>query len=690
MGFFWMRTLADLTPVQGFLVRMVVFLSLSRFVRPLAWRRNPFGGLFSARTVAGVVVFGLGGFMLVQILKTPLGASAEETAKRGQRVIHFPADRSLGRILVQDADVDDSLDPFGDVVFNWRYVGEAMGDVSVLADKRVGLWVHESAFFDLSPLSGLRPDDLYMLMINPYPGPKVNPDEAIMPHLRGLTGLRTLVLDYMNVTEKGLRFLKELKALKYLRLSSEPAVKPGAVSRAFGEDAGMTCLAGLESLETLWVSSPQISDDGLSQLAKLKSLKELQLWSASIRGPGLAHLSKIPSLRRLRLQLTLGDAGVSYLKNAATLRELSVTNFGITDAALVHLANLTELEDLDLSQNVITDKGLATVKVIGSLKSLNLSGTKITDSGLIHLRAMPSLRSLDLTNTGVTDEGLSHLRETKSLESLKLPARIGDKGLAYVGELENLRSLSLWMLGTSPVTDAGLRHLAGLRLLEELRLPGEGATDEGMTHIARLVNLKTLALERCPITNTGLAKLAALKSLKKLTLRRAAVTISGLAHLNAMAGLTRLELYSAPQDGTALDIGGLSQLEFLDFGKTQFHDEDLACLAKLTRLRELYVFTQRGVSDAGIANLAGLTSLEHLGIGGPNLTNRSLSYLANMKKLDYLWIGDGDFTDGGLRHLEGLRGLRRLEITSKNAFSREALDRLRKKLPNLQVLKIVP
>lgn len=688
MGFFWMRTLADLTPVQGFLVGMVVFLSLSRFVRPLAWRRDPFGGLFSARTVAGVVVFGLGGFMLVQILKTPPGASAEETVKGGERVIHFPTGRSLGRILVQDADVDDSLDPFGDVVFNWRYVGEAMGDVAVLADKRVGLWVHESAFFDLSPLSGLRPDDLYMLLINPYPGPKVNPDQAIMPHLRGLAGLKTLVLDYMNVTEKGLRFLKELKALKYLRLSSEPAVKPGAVSRAFGEDAGMTCLAGLESLETLWLSDPSISDDGLAYLARLKSLKELQLWSASIRGPGLAHLSKIPSLRWLRLQLRLGDAGVSYLKNAASLRELSVTNFGITDAALVHLANLTELEDLDLSQNVITDKGLACLNPMRSLMNLNLSGTNITDNGLLHLKAMPSLRSLDLANTRITDDGLAHLREGESLERLKLPGGISDKGLAHVGELSKLTFLSLSDPGR--ITDAGLKHLAGLRSLKELHLRGEGVADEGMSCIAGLVNLQTLELHGCPITNTGLAKLSTLKSLKKLTLRRVAVTISGLAHLNAMADLTRLELYNAPQDGTALDIGGLSQLEFLDFGKTQLHDEDLACLAKLTRLRELYVFTQRGVSDAGIAHLAGLTSLEHLGIGGPNLTNRSLSYLANMKKLDYLWIGDGDFTDGGLRHLEGLRGLRRLEITSKNAFSREALDRLRKKLPNLQVLKIVP
>jgi len=60
-----------------------------------------------------------------------------------------------------------------------------------------------------------------------------------------------------------------------------------------------------------------------------------------------------------------------------------------------------------------------------------------------------------------------------------------------------------------------------------------------------------------------------------------------------------------------------------------------------------------------------------------------------MKKLDHLTL-TGDITDEGLRHLEGLKELRYLNITSESAFSNEALDRLRNSLPNVQVFRVVP
>ncbi len=642
---------------------------------------------------AGIVLLaGVGGLKLIETggsfaitSAIPAERGHSEPRGKGARVVHFPVGRSLGRLLVKDAGIDDSLDPFGDVVFRWEYFAEATGDVTVPPGKRFGLWVHPAALSDLSPLSALKPDDLHMLMISPLPTPRLNPDEAIMPYLSGLTGLETLVLEYMNITQKGLGFIKGLKSLKHLRLSSEPPTKSGAVPKDFGNAGGIACLAELRSLETLWLSSPRITDDCLSYVAKLKSLRELQVWSPSIRGPGLAYLAKLPSLERLRLQLRVGDAGLVHLKNIATLRELRLGAFGITDAGLSHLANLAGLEHLDLSQNPITGTGLAAVGALRSLNELNLSGTKITDDALAHVRTMRSLTSLDLTYTQITDSGLAHLKEMRSLESLKLPAGITDSGLAYLGGLDKLKRL--WNPG--PVTDAGLQHLAKLQSLEELRVRGEAITDAGMPHIAKLTNLRALSIT-CPITNGGLATLTALKSLTTLRLQRTAITMSGLAQLNALTGLTHLELYNVPSDGSPLNIGGLTQLKLLDFGKTRLDDEDLACLAKLTRLKELYFLPQSGISDRGIAHLSGLVLLEHLGIGGPHLTDKSLSYLANMKKLDYLWVGDGDFTDEGLRHLEGLKGLRSLEVTSRSAFSPGALDRPRKNLPNLQSWRIVP
>lgn len=53
--------------------------------------------------------------------------------------------------------------------------------------------------------------------------------------------------------------------------------------------------------------------------------------------------------------------------------------------------------------------------------------------------------------------------------------------------------------------------------------------------------------------------------------------------------------------------------------------------------------------------------------GGPDLTDKGLSYLTNMKKLNHLKI-TGAFSDEGLRHLEGLKAKVR-EFAKKHDLS---------------------
>ena len=88
------------------------------------------------------------------------------------------------------------------------------------------------------------------------------------------------------------------------------------------------------------------------------------------------------------------------------------------------------------------------------------------------------------------------------------------------------------------------------------------------------------------------------------------------------------------------------------------------------------------ITDAGVAHLAELTSLERLSIGGPGLTDRALASLANMHRLDSLHLS-GNFTDAGLRQLEGLKGLQHVTLYSGSNFTSAAKERLRANLPNL-------
>jgi len=97
------------------------------------------------------------------------GFIATVSAQNSQsRILHFPADRSLGRITVLDAGIKREITHFShwiDGTWNGESetLGEAQGDVLIPAHKIVALTVNKHAIRDLSPLLKLRGDDLYKL-----------------------------------------------------------------------------------------------------------------------------------------------------------------------------------------------------------------------------------------------------------------------------------------------------------------------------------------------------------------------------------------------------------------------------------------------------------------------------------------------------------------------------------------------
>ncbi len=455
--------------------------------------------------VAGVLAVIVAGAVLL-----PMAARAK-TSEDSSRVVHFPEDRSLGRLLIQDADTVRQIKDFHHWIGksdwwnpDWEYLGEAKGDVTVPAGKRLALFVSKDAWKDLSPLSELQPNDLYMLGLPGSVPDPVKPDDRCMPHITGLTGLKVLNLNWTNVSSKGLQFIRNLKRLECLYL-------PNQIS-----NTGLSHVAKLRSLKGLYFKQNKVTNSGLAHLAKLSSLEELELGGGRTSNVGLAHLAKLPKLRYLLLWGDFSDAGMVHLKNILSLRILQLGRLPITDVGLAHLSNLGGLENLDLSSTRITDEGLVALKSIRSLKKLNLGGTEVTENGFLHLRDIKTLEYLGLPSESVTDKGLSYLAELGKLKHLRMPSP------HYVKPNMDKRLY----------TDEGLRELAKLQSLEELFIAGLGVTDEGMSHVAKLKNLKDLHIFGCPITNEGLAKLTALKSLRRLTLYKTKITISGLAELN--------------------------------------------------------------------------------------------------------------------------------------------------------------
>ena len=582
------------------------------------------------------------------------------------RIIHFPVDRSLGTLNIQDVNTPRYIDTFfywtTQEDTEWKYLAQAKGDVAIPPGKRLALSVNQSGWKDLSPLSNVGPDDLYSLSIcGPVEGGPL-PDDKCMPHIAHLTGLRVLYLENTAISAEGLKFIKGLKSLERLSISKQLT------------DDGLAEIAQLPSLKALYIREDHLTNDGLAHLEKLASLEELDISNGRMSNAGLAHLAKLGSLRYLMLTgKNFTDEGLIYIKDIPSIKILHFGHLShLTDRSLVHLSNVTTLERLNLHWV-----------------------EKITDSGIANLKKLPSLKKLDIANSQVTDEGLTHLKEIKSLDYLDLPNLcITDKGLAHISELSNLKHLSVGASTASPITNAGLMHLKGLKLLEELHIAGQGITDEGMAHIAELTNLKDLLLMTGPLnqgrlTGAGLSALTRLKSLEKLDLAQTDMTLADLSQLSRLPNLTNLDVTQIRHGNNALNISGITKLKHLSINLKRpdiFSDEDLTCLAKIKGIEWLQIYPHK-FSDLGIGYLRSLTEMERLGIGGPDFTDEGLVYLANMQKLDHLTINDGQITDAGLRNLEGLKAIGYLNIGSRHRFSPSALQNLRQQLPNLTTLR---
>jgi len=440
------------------------------------------------------------------------------TSQAKERVIHFPKDRSLGNLLIQDANVVRQIQSFfywTEDGAQWKSLGPAKGDVNVPAGKRLALFVGKDGLHDLSPLSNLLPDDLYKLTIYELPPPSPKPDDRCMPHIAHLTGLKSLQLEDTAISVKGIKLLHSLKSLEYL-----------SISKVF-TDEGLGEVAQLKSLKGLYIGENRLTDAGLQNLANLTSLEELALGQGRMTNAGLAHLAELPSLRYLMLSgKNFTDAGMVYLKDVTSLKILNLSHLPhLTDKALVYLSNIPNLESL----------ALYWVEAI-------------TDDGIICLKQLPSLRKLDIGHSKVTDKGLFHLCQNKSIEYLNLPHKgISDVGLSFLGELRMLKHLDIARAhyvdpnrDKGYYTDKGVAELAKCKLLEELTIGSIGINDAGIDYIAKLTNLKQLWLFGCTnVTNKGLAKLTALKSLQNLSVNDANITIGGLSCLNQLPNLER-------------------------------------------------------------------------------------------------------------------------------------------------------
>ncbi|MEN6626954.1 MAG: hypothetical protein ABFD69_12085 [Candidatus Sumerlaeia bacterium] len=600
----------------------------------------------------------------------------------GARVLHFPANRSLGIVYINGKHYDGRPyyympTSFGRGDYEWERVGEARGDVLIPAGKLVKLDIAAPVIYgDLSPLAKLGPDDIHHLELRydyqPPDGPAektpagFNASNLLAP-FTGWTGLKVLDINYTRIGDKGLEPLRGFTSLERLY--------PG---RGLGEK-GLQLICGLKSLKGLYILIPP-PRASLAQLSNLDKLEELWVYKKTYAAADLEMFPSMRSLKWLKLAGSVPDRTLAPIARMPALKHLQLSD-GTTDRHLAILAASRTLEDIDAdASNQITDDGVASLKSMPALKSLDVRSSKLSNKSIETLSQIKTLEEISCTAVDMDDDALIALARLPNLRKIEF-------ALYYsIDPQRNKRSF----------TARGLAALADKNTLEDLWIGSRGIDDDALAQIARMTRLKKLSLfPLMSATNAGLAQLKSLKSLEHLYLSNNsdAITLAGLTQMSPLPNLKFAQIRSLVQDYSGLDLSGWPNVQTLmvDVRTHQsFTDDDLKGIASCKHITHISLGDCSLVTDRGLAQLAGLTELStrFCLYGRSQVTDAGLKSLAGMQRLGGVEIG-GRITDAGLAELAKLPLLQGVGITTSEPISPEGLDKL-KRLPFMMNCRVGP
>jgi Leucine-rich repeat (LRR) protein len=238
--------------------------------------------------------------------------------------------------------------------------------------------------------------------------------------------------------------------------------------------------------------------------------------------------------------------------------------------------------------------------------------------------------------------------------------------------------------------------LSKLPALRNVTIDGDSVSAEGLALLPTMKSLEELYLDNTPKMDTIVGMLPELPKLKRLTLGTG-LTDEGLPRLRGMRSLRELSI--GPSRITAKGLTALASLPSLQVLTLYQADlasgDEWATLGKLSSLQRLTLMhTRSKVTDADVAHLVGLQSLENLALSALviedrkpisrlDVTDEGLTHIAKLKRLERLSLSGASITDDGLQQLAVLPELEWLDLQGCSV-SEQGLERLKKRLPGLR------
>ncbi|MBK8206354.1 MAG: hypothetical protein IPK87_06080 [Planctomycetes bacterium] len=322
-----------------------------------------------------------------------------------------------------------------------------------------------------------------------------------------------------------------------------------------------------------------------------------------------------------------------------------------------------------------------------------------SDDDMHHLKRFTSLTSLDLRySLDVSDDALKVVSNLNTLEDVNLerPERrteFSDSGLAQLGKLSHLRSVTLdWNANVGRETCAAL---SALKQLETVSLAWTGVSDDDVRSVIRCEAIRSLSLTGCrKLTATVMGEISLARPLEAISIAHVpALTSSNLVAFASMPALKSLDVTRSGTEPTAVEFGDRpSKLEAIALGECKCVSKAIIeCLVGLPQLKSISLDGIESVDDAilrrllsccaGIEKVSlqdckaitsdGLSGIEHskemrwLDVSRTKVGSAACRHIAKCSQLSHLYMYDcATMDDAGVAELRPLGELVELVVES--------------------------
>lgn len=355
--------------------------------------------------------------------------------------------------------------------------------------------------------------------------------------------------------------------------------------------------------------------------------------------------TQVPSLSSTFLPDNLKEGNLEWQEGKTTTQRIQELPSDIEALDLLSSGASYELQD---------NKSWPILKRFRNLKRLEIGGA---DFGLgkefCELYDLP-LESIYIRADSMDRQVSRQMHQLKNLRRLGLVVHNYHKqDTIHLGDLAKIKTLEELKTACSYISE--IAKLQDCPSLKRIQLGGAG--DDYAIQYAKIRQLEQICLEGSgcavpdddkPITKKGLEAIATLPKLKNLDLSSQKLTDEALEPLSKITTLERLNLNDCPITDKAIKhIKGLSNLKALHVARTPLTDACFEDLSALKQLEELSIFGSK-TSALGMKHFKG-SKLKRLTLSA--VSNANLAFIPDLPSLQYLNLEAASLTEVGAKHL---------------------------------------